>query len=143
MDDFEAFWRAYPRRVGKGEARKVWTRLQPTAETLAAMLAAIAWQRQTDQWRRDGGQFIPHPSTWLRQERWMDEPVEALPLLTSGDSRTGQTMEAAKQALRARLERGNDEQTTSGRGDGDRERLGAAGLGPPREIVQGGLRRVR
>ena len=23
---------------------------------------------------RDNGQFIPHPATWLNQERWDDEP---------------------------------------------------------------------
>jgi len=28
------------------------------------------------QWTKDGGQFIPHPATWLRQERWTDEPVQ-------------------------------------------------------------------
>ena len=27
-----------------------------------------------DQWKKDGGQFIPHPATWLNQEGWDDEP---------------------------------------------------------------------
>lgn len=72
---FETFWQAYPRKVGKGAARAVWGRLRPSASLLAQMLATLEWQRQTDQWRRDGGCYIPHPVTWLRQERWDDEPV--------------------------------------------------------------------
>jgi len=38
-----------------------------------AVLSAIAAQKATDQWKKDGGQFIPLPATWLRQGRWDDE----------------------------------------------------------------------
>jgi hypothetical protein len=38
------------------------------------MLAALAWQVQQPDWLKDGGQFVPHPSTWLNQGRWQDEP---------------------------------------------------------------------
>jgi hypothetical protein len=34
----------------------------------------LAWQRQQDDWLREAGRFIPHPSTWLSQGRWQDEP---------------------------------------------------------------------
>jgi hypothetical protein len=27
------------------------------------------------EWTKDGGQFIPHPATWLNQKRWEDEPM--------------------------------------------------------------------
>jgi hypothetical protein len=37
------------------------------------MLSAVEAQKQTDQWTKDGGQYIPHPSTWLNQGRWEDE----------------------------------------------------------------------
>ena len=43
------------------------------------MLAAIGRQKQSDQWTRDGEAFIPHPSTWLNQERWTDELPKAVP----------------------------------------------------------------
>jgi hypothetical protein len=33
----------------------------------------LALQRQSAQWQRDDGQFIPHPSTWLNGRRWEDE----------------------------------------------------------------------
>lgn len=72
-EDFEQFWKAYPRKVAKGDARKAWkqtTRIRPPLEALLESLqAAMA----SEQWVRDGGQFIPYPATWLRGERWDDE----------------------------------------------------------------------
>ena len=40
------------------------------------MLKSLAWQRESEQWTREGGQFIPHPSTYLNEGRWMDEPPD-------------------------------------------------------------------
>ena len=73
QQDFDEFWKAYPRKVGKGTAKKAWERLKPTAGLRSTMLAAIETQKQSTQWRRDNGQFIPNPSTWLNQSRWEDE----------------------------------------------------------------------
>ena len=58
---------------GKGAARKTFEKLHPTSKLLSVMLDAIAIAKGTEQWRKDGGQYIPHPNTWLRQERWEDE----------------------------------------------------------------------
>lgn len=74
---FTAFWKAYPRKVGKGAAEKAFSKLKVTDSMLEAMLEAIAAQKQSTQWRRDGGQYIPHPATWLNQRRWEDETDEA------------------------------------------------------------------
>jgi hypothetical protein len=30
-------------------------------------------QKKQEDWRKDGGKFIPYPATYLRQERWDDE----------------------------------------------------------------------
>lgn len=68
---FDDFWRAYPRRQAKKDALKAWRTVDPAAH--AKILPAIkAWCR-CDDWRRDGGRFIPFPATWLRGERWDDE----------------------------------------------------------------------
>lgn len=72
-EQFEAFWKLYPRRVGKLDARKAWNRLKVTAATFAQMTEALGWQTNSRDWTRDGGQFVPYPATWLRQGRWMDE----------------------------------------------------------------------
>lgn len=73
-DLFDEFWAAYPKRVGKGDARKAWAKLKPSPADLVRMLQAIAWQSKTPQWTKNAGQFIPYPASWLRQERWEDEP---------------------------------------------------------------------
>lgn len=71
---FARFWAAYPRKTGKGEARKVFEKINPSESLTERMIEAVQAQAQSSQWRREGGQFIPHPATWLRQGRWEDEP---------------------------------------------------------------------
>ena len=73
---FETFWKAYPRKTAKGAARKAFAKLKVTDELLTVMLDAIEAQKFSSQWRRDGGQYIPHPATWLNQARWEDEGDE-------------------------------------------------------------------
>ena len=72
---FDRFWVAYPRHQGKEAARKTWEKIRPNDALLAEMLAALERQRASDQWRRDGGRFIPLPATWLNGRRWEDEPT--------------------------------------------------------------------
>ena len=69
-DDFERFWTAYPRKVGKAAAEKAFGKVQAPIETL---LAAIEKQKHSAQWNKESGQYIPNPSTWLNQGRWEDE----------------------------------------------------------------------
>jgi uncharacterized protein YdaU (DUF1376 family) len=71
---FERFWESYPKKVGKKAAFRTWMRLTPHERNLDLFLATIRRQRQSDQWQRDGGQYIPNPSVWLNQGRWDDEP---------------------------------------------------------------------
>ena len=71
--EFDAFWSAYPRKIGKGAARKAWARAADRPH-VAAMIANIRAHVDSDQWQREGGQFVPHPATWLNQKRWADTP---------------------------------------------------------------------
>jgi uncharacterized protein YdaU (DUF1376 family) len=70
---FEEFWRAYPRKVGKDAAAKAFARRKVDAALLAQILGALERQRPHLD-LRDDGRFIPHPSTWLNEGRWLDEP---------------------------------------------------------------------
>jgi hypothetical protein len=71
---FDRFWQTYPKKVGKGKARAWWLKHQPSEALAQTMLAAVRRDVDTAQWRKDGGQFIPHPATWLHQSRWEDTP---------------------------------------------------------------------
>jgi len=84
VTDFDTFWKAYPKRVAKGDARKAWTQTQNIRPALPELLAAIEAQAKSDQWRKNDGQFIPYPATWLRGERWDDELKVTLPGVVDG-----------------------------------------------------------
>lgn len=70
---FEKFWRAYPRKVGKKTAERVWLKIKPDDALLVKMVSSIEKHKKTRQWAESGGIYIPHPTTWLRAERWEDE----------------------------------------------------------------------
>jgi hypothetical protein len=70
---FDAWWLTYPKKVGKGEALRIWKRINPNEELFEQMVSAVHVAVTTDQWRRNNGQYIPNPATWLNQGRWSDE----------------------------------------------------------------------
>lgn len=68
---FDQFWQAYPRRVGKADARKAFTDAVHRAGGIDRMLDTIAvW---TVEWQARP-QFCPYPATWLRRDGWDDDP---------------------------------------------------------------------
>jgi hypothetical protein len=74
---FEKFWKTYPRKIDKGKALTAWNKLckKPPKErpTWREVKIAILKQQKTERWK-DG--YIPHPTTWLNQSRWLDDPAE-------------------------------------------------------------------
>lgn len=72
-DDFLTFWKLYPKKVGKDAAWRAWRSRNGTRPDIAALVTAIQTQTQSDQWKKDNGQYIPNPATWLNQGRWADE----------------------------------------------------------------------
>ena len=72
--DFEEFWKVYPRKEGKQKAKQAFEKVTVPLETL---LQAIEQQKTSIQWTKDGGQFIPHPATWLNGKRWEDQLPQA------------------------------------------------------------------
>lgn len=76
--DFDAWYLAYPRKRGKGQALKAYkaARKKVDADTL---LRAITQQRAA--LTAKGDEFVPYPATWLNGERWDDQPdnVRSLP----------------------------------------------------------------
>lgn len=67
-DGFEEFWKAYPRKVSKGAARKAWRsamRKVDPATVIRCVLSAT--------WKHN--EYDPHPATWLNGERWLDTPT--------------------------------------------------------------------
>lgn len=72
---FNRFWACYPRKVNKQAARRAWEKLKPDLLLCSQMSQALKRQMASEEWQRDGGRYIPHPSTWLNGRRWEDEDV--------------------------------------------------------------------
>lgn len=98
---FAEFWSAYPLKKAKATAEKAWAKLKPSAELQAAILSAIAAHKLSADWQRDGGQYIPHPTTWLNQRRWEDEVTHASSQQI-GRQGAVSAVDAVKQAIAAR-----------------------------------------
>lgn len=70
---FDQFWKLYPRKTAKAKACREWLKIKPDQALFAKIMEALAAHAASRDWLKDGGQFIPHPSTWLHQKRWEDE----------------------------------------------------------------------
>ena len=70
---FDDFWKAYPKKVSKSNALKAWKKLKPNDDLVREILSALEKQKQSSQWQKDNGQFIPYPTTWLNGKRWEDD----------------------------------------------------------------------
>ena len=70
---FEAFWSIYPRKVAKAYAKqKFWAKVPTFPTNPEDLLNAVERAKESEQWQKDNGKFIPHPSTWINGERWTD-----------------------------------------------------------------------
>lgn len=76
QERFNRFWTAYPKKRSKGQAKKTWKKINPSEELLEKMLRAIERQKEMPEWKKNSGQFISYPSSWLNDEGWDDEILE-------------------------------------------------------------------
>lgn len=70
IDAFEKFWLVYPRKIGKAAALKAFEKAAKKREPAYIIAYVITW---TNQGNLPEMQYIPHPTTWLNQERWEDD----------------------------------------------------------------------
>jgi hypothetical protein len=70
--DFDLFWKAYPKKVGKKDAMKAFAKAKDLPP-ITDLIAEVELQSRSVEWQKDGGQFIPHPATWLNRGGWLDE----------------------------------------------------------------------
>lgn len=72
-DSFRMFYEAYPQKKGKANAIKAWNKLSPSPDLVEVIMIAVTAASGSDEWKRDGGRYVPHPATWLNGRRWEDE----------------------------------------------------------------------
>jgi hypothetical protein len=102
-DEFDTFWRAYPRREKKQAARDAFrwamTHHNQDGRLLTRILETLAWQvaeaRETRYWQM--------PDRWLLGMRWEDEaPVDAEEVAFREALRVAAELDAADAARRVR-----------------------------------------
>lgn len=86
-EEFERFWKIYPRKCAKGDARKAWSVTEKIRPPIADLLKSVYAARASKSWLKDEGEFIPYPATWLRQERWDDQHEVDLSQLNSSSGK--------------------------------------------------------
>ena len=80
-EGFVRFWEAYPNKTAKKAALKAWKKASDKP-AVGLILDAVERAKNSQAWKKDGGQFIPHPATWLNGGRWNDVQVQS-----GGDNR--------------------------------------------------------
>ena len=68
---FVEFYGLYPRKIGKANALAKYA-IAIKKESPANIIKGLKNQLAANQFSADPG-FIPHPATWLNQQRWLDE----------------------------------------------------------------------
>ena len=71
--NFDWFWSEYPKKRAKLEALKAWKETEELRPDVELLIAILSVQKQSMEWVRNGGEYIPYPATYLRQGRWDDE----------------------------------------------------------------------
>jgi len=71
--EFNQFWQAWPKKKSKESALKAWKQTAKIRPNIKTIISIIEKLKTSDEWTKEGGQFIPYPATWLRAGGWDDE----------------------------------------------------------------------
>lgn len=72
-DLFDEFWRLYPKKKSKLDAKKAWRQVKGHT-IFEKIIKAVKMANSSDpQWKKNGGDYIPFPATWLRAGGWDNE----------------------------------------------------------------------
>lgn len=98
---FDQFWSAYPNKKAKATAMSAWLKLSPNEALFSAIIRALEAQKNSHEWTKDDGRFVPHPTTWINQRRWEDEVTHGQSQHPNGQGPLS-AVDRVKQAIAAR-----------------------------------------
>jgi len=76
QEDFDKFWKTYPRKVGKQACVILWPRIYSVLPPINILCRIVEKHAEHNEWDKEDKaklRYIPHPRTWLYQRRWEDE----------------------------------------------------------------------
>lgn len=95
---FEQVWDAYPedRRGNKESAYQAHRQVVPDEDTNSMVLSSLQEWKQSEQWNKDGGKYIPYLCNWLLRLTWKTKPER----MTIPNGASGELGEAEMAAIR-------------------------------------------
>ena len=72
LQGFDAFWKTWPdsdRKQGRGKCFEVWKKSH-VEKNYSIVLSHVEKLKDSDDWQKQGGQFIPAPLVYLNGRRW-------------------------------------------------------------------------
>ena len=71
---FNEFWKLYPRKVEKKDCKEIFYKLNfNKEEEYEFIIIQLKRYKDTEDWNKENGKFIPYPKRWLSKRRWEDE----------------------------------------------------------------------
>ena len=78
-EEFEKFWKEYPRHDAKQDAFRAFNKAIKDT-TPDNLLKSVRKFKDTEAWQRDDGKYIPYAASWLNGRRWEDDIPEEEPV---------------------------------------------------------------
>lgn len=72
-EEFETLWKMYPRKMGKANALKAYTKARKKADIFEAVKTGIENYNKQIATKGTDSEYIKHGSTWFKNECWNDE----------------------------------------------------------------------
>lgn len=72
---FNMFWSVYPKKVAKQKAIRAFCKIKADLPLIQQIIADVERRKTTEQWKKDGMAYVPHPATYLNDKRWEDEII--------------------------------------------------------------------
>ena len=82
---FDLFWDQYPKKISMKEASAEWEKVCSDQTTQDQILEGLKRWKNSLQWEKENGRFIPNPAKWLLDQRWREHPKEKIPQGASGE----------------------------------------------------------
>lgn len=71
-EKFEIFWKAYPNKQGKFKAFSSWKKYGCDNGIFDLIMTSLEAHKKSPGWLKEGGDYIPHGSTWVNGKGWED-----------------------------------------------------------------------
>lgn len=72
-ESFNAWFDEYPKQTDRHEAGRQWLAIRSARPSLENLLAVLQTQKESEQWIRDDGRYVPNPAAYLAGRKWEDK----------------------------------------------------------------------